>query len=287
MQNISFYEPEKVKISKSVLLEIFSLLGGYRDYICLVGGWAPYFLLEAHKPKGLDFTHIGSMDIDIAVDFKKIPGAEEVYKSIRKIIENNGYIERRDKTGRVIPHSFEREIRGNTIIIDFLSQWYGGREASHRHQIIQNDLRARKAKGVGVAFEDNDILTLSGVLPNGAKHSGEIRVAEVAGVLTMKGYAFGENISRIKDGYDIYSLVKFYKNGPSDVGRYIKRFKKNKMVIQGINNIHRLFETVESVGPIGVADFIMPERSSDDWKFYQRDAFEIVRKLLEILGVEE
>jgi len=39
------YPEDITELSKSVLLEIMTLLKGYKKNIVLVGGWVPYFLL--------------------------------------------------------------------------------------------------------------------------------------------------------------------------------------------------------------------------------------------------
>ena len=40
------FENDEAHLSQSVLLELMTILGRYRDTIYLVGGWAPYFLLK-------------------------------------------------------------------------------------------------------------------------------------------------------------------------------------------------------------------------------------------------
>ncbi|MCK4617511.1 hypothetical protein KAT45_01280 [Candidatus Aerophobetes bacterium] len=75
-----------VEASKSILLEIMTILGAYRESLVLVGGWAPYFIIESFKPSDNNFVHAGSLDIDIAVNLKKISEVE--YKSMRKLIED-------------------------------------------------------------------------------------------------------------------------------------------------------------------------------------------------------
>jgi hypothetical protein len=54
------YEKKEVDICLSVIVEIMTVLGEYRDSIVLVGGWVPYFLIEDKKE-----AHIGSIDIDL------------------------------------------------------------------------------------------------------------------------------------------------------------------------------------------------------------------------------
>jgi hypothetical protein len=55
-------------LSMSVYLEIMTILGAYRDSLVLVGGWAPYFILERFGGEDDDFQHVGSGDVDIALD---------------------------------------------------------------------------------------------------------------------------------------------------------------------------------------------------------------------------
>lgn len=43
---ITHFENSEANLSQSVLLELMTVLGRYREVLYLVGGWAPYFLLQ-------------------------------------------------------------------------------------------------------------------------------------------------------------------------------------------------------------------------------------------------
>ena len=74
-------EPEACVI---VMREFFLYLKPYRNQIVLIGGWVPYFLLEKYGyPGGYD-RHVGSLDIDVALDVFSIP--ETAYESILEIL---------------------------------------------------------------------------------------------------------------------------------------------------------------------------------------------------------
>jgi hypothetical protein len=281
MSTIRDYDPLKVGVSKKVLLEIGSILKEYQKDIVLVGGWTPYFLLEKYKPENLEFNHCGSLDIDLAINFISLPKADEVYRTVSEIIKRNGYQER-VKDGAIIPYCFERDVEGNVIRIDFLTQFYGGTGKSHRTQPAQ-DILARKAKGCEIAFKCNEPFLIEGMLPNGAKHKTEILVAGVPAILTMKGYAFSNDISRTKDGYDIFSLLKYYKNGISSIKDEVGVFLSNKLVLTALEKIKDLFNELESVGATAVADFIVENKNSPDWEFQRRDAFETVQSFLKVI----
>lgn len=89
-----------VEASKSILLEIMTILGAYRESLVLVGGWAPYFIIQNFKPADDNFVHAGSLDVDIAVNPKKVSEVE--YKSMLKLIEERGYSHSLDKEGIVL-----------------------------------------------------------------------------------------------------------------------------------------------------------------------------------------
>jgi len=281
MVDISTYEENIVSFSKRILLEVFALLKKYKENLVLIGGWAPYFLLERHKPQDVEFEHIGSIDIDIAINSERIPSVSEVYESIRQKLERNNYVIRKSKDNQPIPYSFEKEIHGKVIHVDLLASEYGGTGKKHRHQRIQ-DILARKARGLDIAFQNNELINIEGRLPNNAKYSVDIKIAGAVASITTKAIAFDDDISRIKDAYDIYSILKYYKLGVDSVVGDIQQYLNSKLIKEAIEKLSLLFSTLDSVGAIGLADFILPEaRESEDWEFYRRDAFEIVQQFLQ------
>ena len=46
------YNREEVDICLSVIVEIMTILGEYRNDIVLVGGWVPYFIIDKNKEIG-------------------------------------------------------------------------------------------------------------------------------------------------------------------------------------------------------------------------------------------
>ncbi len=67
MVSISNYGEREINACKSVLLELVHLMGEFKDDMVLIGGWIPSFLFpESDNP------HVGSLDIDIALNFSKI-----------------------------------------------------------------------------------------------------------------------------------------------------------------------------------------------------------------------
>jgi len=271
------YPEDIIQISKSVLLEIMTLLKGYKDNIVLVGGWVPYFLLQKFQ-KDNEFKHIGSVDIDLVIDPNLIKSG--VYETIVKIIESNGYRQRKDKNGNLIEFSFERDVGDKTINVDFLSTNYP-QKTKKRHRIVQPDLRARTLKGAKIVLKHNFEEEFEGELPNGAHVKVKIRIADVVGCLTTKALALGGR-SEAKDNYDIYTIISYYKEGEKSCAEEIKLFLSDKDIKDSLDDIKKNFEKETSLGPILVGNFIY----SNDEEARNRiiiDAFMRVNKFLELL----
>ncbi len=243
-------------VSLSYLLEIMIALGAYREGLVLVGGWVPYLLLKQYQPIGVAFRHVGSKDIDIAVNPKLID--EKGYSSILEILKQRGYKQKPDVQGRAIPHSFIKDVITNKgeeqIQIDFLGPEYGGTQKNKRHQRVQENLLVRKARGVDVMFDHAIDITLEGKLPDGAEGKTNIKMADIVGIITMKGIVLGSRYKQ-KDAYDIHSLVLYYKSGPYTVAEEIRPFRGHGLIKEAIEAIHDKFRSREAEGPNWVADF--------------------------------
>jgi len=271
------YPEEITQLSKSVLLEIMTLLKGYKDNIILVGGWVPYFLLQKFK-KDENFKHIGSVDIDLVINPDLIKSG--VYETIVKIIEDNGYVQRIDKLGNPIEFSFEREIKNKTIHIDFLSTNYP-EKTKKRHRIVQPDLKARTLKGAKIVLQHNFEEELEGNLPNGAYIKVKIRIANVVGCLITKALALGGR-SKAKDNYDIYTVIAYYKHGEKSCAEEIKSFLNDKIISESLEDIKTNFETEISLGPIMIGNF-MYSNDEDARNKIIVDSFMRVNRFLELL----
>ncbi|MDI6809015.1 MAG: hypothetical protein QME66_08550 [Candidatus Eisenbacteria bacterium] len=275
--------------SKSALLEIMTALRAYHDALVLVGGWVPYFLLEEHRPPGDSFVHVGSIDIDLAVDPAQL--SESQYATIVQLLRERGYEPAPDRLGDRIPNSFDRTIvspidrKSYTIRVDFLTHWDDPRPGEHRHLPVQDGLLARKTRGCETAFQHMTTFDLSGTLPGGGEITVPITIADVVGCLTMKGIVLGERY-REKDAYDIYAVVAHYKQGPRDVATALRPCLSEPLVKEAIARIHTAFSTRESNGPAWVATFLGPASPTDRHRLIT-DAFMTIHELDVLLFNEQ
>ncbi len=275
MVSKSQYGEREVNACKAVLLELIHILGEIKDEMVIIGGWTPTFIL----PRS-DDPHVGSLDIDVALDFSKIP--DDTYQTILKAFLKRGYTQNKEQ-----PFRFFRKVKVEgtepiNVEVDLMAGEYGGTGKEHRTQKVQ-DVRARKARGCDLAFDAAVTVTLDGNLPDGGKDTVSFKVAGIVPFLVMKGMAMYERMKE-KDAYDIYYCVEHFPGGIGGLAAEFKSFIKNKLVIEGLEKIKNKFASVEHIGPKWVADFLeVTEREDRD--IIMRRAYEKINELLDLLHI--
>lgn len=272
MANIEDYDEYSVRKCFSVLIELLTILGEYRDNLVLVGGWVAKLILE-----GAGEQHIGTTDVDLAVNFQNIP--DTTYETIVRLLLERGY--RQDENQ---PYKFFHKLDDDMEVeVDFLAGEYGGTGRSRRHQRAQ-DLRARKARAGDLVFDDFIKLTIKGELPNGAKNEVALKVAGIVPFLVMKGMAIWDRYDE-KDYYDICYTIRNYPGGLYELAGVLKPYLGNRLVLEGLQKIRAKFKEMDGFGPAAYADFLLAT-DSDERQLLIRDAYERVNSLLDELGVE-
>ena len=284
------YGPGITTASKAVLLELMTVLRAYREALVLVGGWAPSLLLERHQRPNDAFVHVGSIDIDLAVDPSKIQEAE--YATIVELLKERGYRAAPDRRGALIPSSLERTVQSPvtrkpyTIRVDFLTHPHDARPGRHRDLPVQDDLLARKIKGCEAAFAHHTPVALAGVLPDGGEITVSMLVADIVAILTMKGVVLGERY-REKDAYDIYTLIRHYRQGPKEVADAIRPYLREPLVSEAMANIQTAFGARDAHGPAWVAAFLVNPMFAKERDRLITDAFMVIHEFTKLLGVPD
>lgn len=273
----SDYQEAEVQACFSVLLEIMTALGELRENIVIVGGNVPALLIPSSQEK-----HPGTLDIDLALDFQHIE--DDTYKTIVEVLASRGYYQKEGSQPFIFYRDIENEL-GNkvTVEVDLLAGEYSGTGKGRRHQRVQ-DAQARKTRGCDLVFDGAVRVTLAGRLPDGAKNRVDVKVAAVGPFLAMKGMALWGRMNE-KDAYDIYYCCKNYPAGLPSLVEEIRPLLKNKLAQEGLEKIKAKFATVETIGPVWVADFLEISDSEERARV-QREAFELVDTLMKKLDIE-
>jgi len=258
--NIGMYSKSVTESSKSVLVEVLRILGSYKDYLVLTGGWAPYFILEKFGEGGL---HCGSVDIDFVLNPRLIK--LKVYETIVSSIEKRGYRPYVADNGEVLPFRFYRSVKSPLdgaeykIEVDFISEPEVVEELlPDKFLAVQRDLQAVVIRGSSVVFSHSFEHNIRGILPSGAKTKAVAKVSDVVGSLATKGLALKGRYKE-KDAYDIYFVLRHYQGGPKRVAKQVRSFLGESIVSEALDEIREKFKTARSEGPFQVAYFLAPE----------------------------
>jgi len=212
------YSSEETEASKSALLELCLALRRYHEDMVLVGGWAPYFLVNRF------FPHCGSKDIDLALKREIVPH----YETIRESVIELGYHE-------ISPFQFVKNVRSwvdkkdHEVKLDLLCD-KGDNNPLHKtgfHQ-VQDDLLANMFKGMELAFEFNSEHEIRALLPNNGWANARVKIVDLVGSFALKGQALLGRFNP-KDFYDIFSLTYYNKNPKSAADYFIQSLSEKQL----------------------------------------------------------
>jgi hypothetical protein len=288
------YEDDVTAASRIGLAELMTVLGAYRDALVLIGGWAPYLILEQFGTPGAfqahafdtaafqaGFAHVGSIDIDFVVDPAIIDA--DRYATLVELLLDRGYV---PVTGSL--YQFEKMIASprsgqeHLIRVDFLTpRPLPGEGRSHRHREVQHDLRARTLDGAEVALTHWFWYEYDARLPDGAETRVRVKVADLVGSLALKGIAIGERYVE-KDAYDIYALCAHCRGGPGGVAEVLRPFREEEWVRRGLTAIAEKFRDRNAEGPTWVAVFLS-EGSAEADERIRVDALMTIQEVLRLV----
>jgi len=276
----SDYSPEIVEVSKSVLAELITALKKYYEALVLIGGWAPYFILQKFGLSEADFHHVGSIDIDLVVDPDLVD--EEAYATMASILREMDYVPSEDRQRQF---RWLRTVEGREIGVDFLCPKPPvGEGRRHRHQVIQRDLKARTLEGAEIALEHYFECPLSVRLPGDGIAKVNTKVADLVACLALKGMALGGRYNE-KDAYDIYSVCAYFEGGPAGVAAVLEAYVDHPILRKGMESIAIKFRDSDAEGPSWAARFLASDNPAMATRIRQ-DAYMNVNEVLRLLDWE-
>lgn len=257
----------KVSASRSVLVEVMTILASDVDKLVVVGGWVPELL---YPGKG----HIGSLDVDVAVDGRKVQPA--AYDSIRKRLLKAGY-----RPATPAGSIFFRDVPGGSISVrlDLITGEGPVTRDQEPHTLIQ-EMLVGKLRGTDLALDHALSLSITGSLPDGSVNEVRLRIADVAAFLCMKAHALNER-KREKDAYDVYFCLQACPGGPKALADSVRPLLGQPLVDEAVDILRTKFGAIDRVGPQWAAQ--VASEHGDDFEQVARDAFERMGTLLRAL----
>ena len=214
-QSAADYDDRTTAAVKSVLVEMGQILGSFKGKFAVIGGAVPWLLLENE-----DMAHVGTLDIDIALDAAALRDNDE-YKTLIESLIENGYAQRTELKKFQLVRQVDPKDGGPPIdvIVDFLMP-RDVKLTKHKPALIDN-FAVQRADGADLALRFYQMVAIDGSMPAGGKNRVEIAIASIPALLAMKGYAI-QNRHKQKDAYDIYYCIRNYPGGPEELAKDCK-----------------------------------------------------------------
>lgn len=279
-QSANDYDGRSTAAVKSVLIEIGQILGSYKGKYAVVGGAVPWLLLDQSH----DMRHVGTLDVDLGLDAQALGDGE--YAHLIASLMSHGYTRR----AHLRRFQLVRQIRpmDNGPLIDVVVDFLMPKDAV----IVKNkpplvdDFAVQRASGAELALQFNELVALSGTMPNGGSNKVEVAVCSIPALLAMKGHAI-EGRYKQKDAYDIYYCIRNYPDGIAALAEACRPLLHHKGGMEGYSFIAGKFDSPEGFGPTCVRKFVeesqaLGDRTPDQW---QMDAFGQVGAWLRALGL--
>ena len=244
LKKVVDYSQGQKEAAYMVLGEIVNLLNEFSEHIRVIGGWVPTLLYP-------DREHIGSIDVDILLNQIKIKKAEG-YKTIRRILEQNGYRRHPEKYFTFVKTVFVQEMAYD-VDVDFLSGKYGGDGGNVSKHV--DGLKTLPATGGNFAFE----FPPKDVPIEFRRHDGSFDIAHINVISTlpyliMKTAALGRG--KPKDAYDIYCVISYYYGGVRALLKELLPYKEKELVQEMCSKLKEKFASVEHAGPADIVSFL-------------------------------
>jgi hypothetical protein len=253
-QREAHYSRERTELAERVLLEAWSRLGDYRQHLVLIGGLVPrYITVQSAVSQSQVPRHCGTMDVDLGVSLAVRD--LRTYKSIRGTLSDMGFLPGFNDAGNERLHSFEKEINGININIDFLTTKYDGPEDSLMRG-VEEELRAIQVEGLGLAFNDPLIREISGELISGGKTTEMVKICRPIPFVTLKALAFDKR-HEPKDSYDLVYVIQNSAGSIRDLAAQITKDEKSAGTFKhSVDILRKRFESIDHDGPVKYGQFV-------------------------------
>ena len=249
--------------ARAVLIEVVNILGVFKDDIVIVGGWVPD-LTYPNK------NHIGSLDVDLAIG----PGAvgQDAYTTILGRLKENEYSH---ATG---PTRFYRRVPGvdDPIRVDLISGEYVNDDKARTTEV--DELRLSCLRGIDLAFEDCEEVTIEGTMPDGTRNVVRAMMVRPAAFVMIKAFALADR-KKEKDAYDIAFFLNNYQPSLATLAAKLAPRIAGGLWAEAHQILTEKFATLESVGPSWAAQ--VAEENGQDREQAQQAAFQDAQDLFD------
>jgi len=282
------YTPAAVAACEKALRTLITKIGPWGAQIVLIGGLAPKYLVGI-VPSEFP-PHIGTTDLDVVVGVALETEEDAAYRTLHKnLIETGFHVSVDPDTGRETTFSWERQVDGVRVALEFFCPVGDGTEGKLRRnpgEGIGSRISAIRTRGAELAAFDYITVRLNGeTLDGGGIREGvPVKVANILPFLVLKSFALAER-DKDKDAYDIVWTLNVYPDGPEGVVNAAKESPvvNHADVQPAMDALAATFRTPDHAGPAKYARFEVGDPgNSEDTNRLRRFAHGTVKEFLRL-----
>jgi hypothetical protein len=171
-QSAGDYLPRSFTAVRQTLAEIAQILGSFQGRFAVIGGAVPWLLLHPE-----DMVHIGTLDIDLALDPQALAGTE--YAELVDVLRGHGYNQREGARAFQLVREVPATDEGPPIdvYVDFLMP--RNAVVEKRDTPLIKDFAVQRADGADLAIDFQTMVGIEEAMPG----SAEIRFLRSASVI--------------------------------------------------------------------------------------------------------
>lgn len=268
------YSGEQAELVHATCLYVATKLGDLMDELVVIGGLVPSLIIRQDElPEGAA-PHVGTMDLDVGLTLALLN--EGRYKTLTERLRRAGFEQDVNDDGNPTRQRWKIEQIGK-VTVDFLIPPSRSGDEGGGLRDIEPDFAAVIAPGLQLAFRDREKVALSGKTIMGEKATRDIWVSGPGSYVILKSIAFrlrGEN----KDAYDLYYLIRNYRDGVEDVAARLKPLLDDQQAKESLEYLREDFQTHDGTGPRRVAEFLVDAPDDE----IQADVVGFIGQLLDL-----
>ncbi|MCX6610257.1 MAG: nucleotidyl transferase AbiEii/AbiGii toxin family protein [Acidobacteria bacterium] len=266
------YQDRQVSAAHRVLMDIGQVLASFHDSIVVVGGWVPDLLIPGGEPQ-----HIGSIDVDIALDARKLNDGR--YAELLNALLGTGRYRIGAKPFQLVTSVHLDDQPPVIVDLEFLAS--AEVNLKKNKPKLVDDFRVLQFPACAVAFESPIDVEIHGRMISGAENSVRLLVSSLSDFIIMKAHAIGGR-DKPKDVYDLCHCLAAYPEGIDALANDWQQRSSKLLVEQAVAILGAKFKTVAHYGPQQLAIF-HGETGTEEAALHARRAYELVQKLLAML----
>lgn len=259
-QTAEGYRDASIELVRATCLQVATVLGDLMDDLVIVGGFVPSLLIDqSNLAEGIE-AHVGTLDLDVGMSLAIFD--DEHYETIIERLRVADFEPDVNAKGNPV---FQRWLHRDysKITVDFLIPPSYDTDRGGRIRILDKDFGAIIAPGLELAFQDFEIIEISGATLKNEKAVRRVKVCGAGAYVALKSLTFrnrGEN----KDAYDLYYLVRNYGSGVEDVAAHFRKLLPNDECETALQILREDFAETNHVGVRRAVAFLRGEGETDE-----------------------